>query len=128
MLTKLVGKLYAKLMKRAMRKQKKAKMSETDKQRQEVYTQLKVLYSFVRWLNTKGLKNRKQRKTFWKNVVENQPVIENVLQQLIQKHAPKKEVKVLREGMIKKGGVNPKPSTLRPSQPPKGHNPKKEVK
>ena len=28
------------------------------------------------------------------------------------------------EGMTKKGGLNPKPSTPRPSEPPRGHTPK----
>ena len=30
----------------------------------------------------------------------------------------------LKEGMVKKGGVNSQPSTSRPTQPPKGQQPK----
>lgn len=37
------------------------------------------------------------------------------------KDSNSKEIK-LEEGMIKKGGVNPKPSSERPSEPPKGQS------
>lgn len=31
---------------------------------------------------------------------------------------------IINEGMVKKGGVNPKPSTQRPAEPPKAQSPK----
>jgi hypothetical protein len=33
--------------------------------------------------------------------------------------------KKIQEGVVKKGGQNPKPSTQRPSKPPQGQSPKK---
>lgn len=37
----------------------------------------------------------------------------------------KGSVIIIHEGMVKKGGTNPKPSTPRPSAAPKGQTPKK---
>lgn len=37
-------------------------------------------------------------------------------------------VKKIQEGMVKKGGLNPKPSTPRPAKPPKPQTPKQKSK
>jgi len=37
----------------------------------------------------------------------------------------KSKVKQIDEGMVKKGGLNPKPSTPRPAEPPAAQAPKK---
>jgi len=122
-LSKLYGKLIAKLYQKYMTKANKKKMNEQQKKQQAFYKELKALYNFVDWLNKKGLKNRQQRKTFWKSVQSNKPVIEGVLQDLITQYAPKKKDMIshkpveLQEGKVVKGGVNKAPTTPRPEAP-----------
>jgi hypothetical protein len=43
----------------------------------------------------------------------------------LRKGAVNKNLQKIDEGMVKKGGINPKPSTPRPAEPPKGQTPKK---
>lgn len=102
MFEKVIAKLYQWSMKRAMARHQKKNMTESQKKRQEMYVHLRELYSFVRWLNTKGLGNRHQRKAFWREVREGKPVIENVLNQLLNKYAPKSEEDLKRETEAKK--------------------------
>jgi len=79
---------------RKRNKQIKKHQSQQDKQKMKIYHQLSELYSFVKWLNTKGFQNRKQRKTFWRNVIEGQPVLENSIQNIMNKYYSKsKETK-----------------------------------
>jgi hypothetical protein len=44
----------------------------------------------------------------------------------MRKGAFNKNLKKIEEGMVKKGGTNPKPSAPRPKEPPKGQSPKKQ--
>lgn len=76
-------------LKKKLIKQKKAQAKKVDKDKQIVYEQLRQLYSFVKWLNTKGLPNRHARKSFWRAVYNGQPVIENTINQIIENHKKK---------------------------------------
>jgi hypothetical protein len=71
------------------KKTKKTFTKEQLKKRKEISEKFRSLYHFVNWLNTKGLANRHERKVFWKNVKEGQPVLEKVLLQLIARYETK---------------------------------------
>ena len=89
---KIITNLYVKIIQRKQKKEQTKKLTDQDKQKMVIYKQLKEVYSFVNWLNTKGLKSRKQRKSFWRAVREGRPVIEDTLNNLIQNYAPKLKV------------------------------------
>jgi len=89
---KIITNLYVKIIQRKQKKEQTKKLTDQDKQKMVIYKQLKEVYSFVKWLNTKGLKSRKQRKSFWRAVREGRPVIEDTLNNLIQNYAPKLKV------------------------------------
>ena len=59
--------------------------------RKEISDRFRSLYHFVNWLNTKGLTNRHERKVFWRNVREGQPVLEKVLLQLVERYETKEK-------------------------------------
>lgn len=90
-----------KVIQKKQKKEQKKKLTEQDKQKMAIYKQLKELYSFVRWLNTKGLKTRRIRKSFWRAVKEGQPVIEDTLNNLINQYASKP---IPPAGRVVKGG------------------------
>ncbi len=103
---KVVTKLYMTIMKKKQSKEQKKKLTEQEKQKLVIYKQLKELYSFVNWLNTKGLKNRRERKGFWRAVKEGRPVIEDTLNNLIRQYASKPTLpagRLVKGGEIKKG-------------------------
>lgn len=89
---KIITNLYVKIIQRKQKKEQKKKLTEQEKQKAVLYKQLKELYSFVKWLNTKGLKTRRIRKAFWRAVKEGRPVIENTLNNLIKRYASKPKV------------------------------------
>jgi hypothetical protein len=82
-------------LRRVIKKEQEKKLTEMDKKRMEVYKQLKALYEFVKWLNTKGLPQRQQRKQFWDDVKRGHSVMESVINQVAERYAPKSSVKVI---------------------------------
>jgi len=79
MFDKLIVKLYQWHVKRT-----NAKKQEASKVQQlESIKQLQHLYYFVKWVNTEGIKSRKERKVFWRNVENGQPVLENLIKRII---------------------------------------------
>jgi len=74
-------------MTKQQKKQAKSGLSKKEIQkRKEIAEGFRSLYHFVKWLNTKGLANRRIRKTFWQNVKNGQPVLEKVILQLVEKY------------------------------------------
>ena len=104
---KIITNLYIKIIQRKQKKEQKKKLTEQDKRKAVLYKQLKELYSFIKWLNTKGLKTRRIRKSFWRAVKEGRPVIEDTLNNLIQSYAPKPKAPAGR--LIKGGEIEKKP-------------------
>lgn len=68
------------------KKQEKARLTQTEARRKYFHKQMQELYKFVKWLNTKGIKNRTQRKMFWKSVKNGQPIVEDAIKQIIKKY------------------------------------------
>ena len=85
--------------------QQKKQTNKQDQTTIQVYNNLKQLYTFVKWLNTKGLPNRHERKAFWSKVRNNEPILETTLQNLINNYAKRiNKVKVIKvEDTAKKG-------------------------
>ena len=79
--------------KRQQKKQASKKLTEDQQKKKEMAEGFKRLYHFVKWLNTKGLPNRKVKKMFWRNVREGQPVLEKTIKHLIERYEIKKEIK-----------------------------------
>ena len=98
---KFVEKLYANQVEKKQKAQKKKKLTQEEKQKHKTYDELNRLYQFVKWLNTKGLGNRHQRKAFWRAVMNNQPVLENVIQNIMNQYLTKP---VPPKGKTVKGG------------------------
>jgi len=81
-------------LKRKIAQQQSTKKQKLTKDQQIVYKKMKDLYSFVQWLNTKGLKNRHQRKAFWRAVKDNKPILEETLAKIVINYSEKlKEAK-----------------------------------
>ena len=78
---------------RQQTKQQKKQVKAQDQTTIQVYKNLKQLYHFVKWLNTKGLGNRHQRKAFWSKIKNGEPLLEKTLQNLIKKYAEQVEPK-----------------------------------
>lgn len=76
-------------LRRKMRKQQENKQDKANENIKKIHNQLKELYSFVKWLNTRGLKNRRQKKSFWKAVRDGKPVMEEVMANLIVQYDKK---------------------------------------
>lgn len=95
MLGNILGKIitgsYKWYYNRETKKHQKKKLTEVEKKKVEFYENMQQLYGFVTWLNTKGFVNRHARKTFWRNVVDGQSVLEDIMTDLINKYAPKKK-------------------------------------
>jgi Skp family chaperone for outer membrane proteins len=62
-----------------------------DKKLEEAGNQLKALYEFVKFINEKCLLKRHERKTFWRNVSEGQPLVEKTLLDMLRKYGVKEE-------------------------------------
>ena len=50
---KIITNLYVKIIQRKQKKEQTKKLTDQDKQKMVIYKQLKEVYSFVKWLNTK---------------------------------------------------------------------------
>ena len=81
---KLVTWLYKKHAEKTMKKAQQINKKRKDTEREQVLEQMKQLYGFVIFLN-KHFKNRHERKTFWKSVAGDEPVMEQTIQRLIKR-------------------------------------------
>jgi hypothetical protein len=70
-----------------------SKMTEAEKVRKEAIEKMRDIYGFVQFLHSKVFRNRRERKTFWRNVSEGQPVLEGTIQNIIDKYTESKGVK-----------------------------------
>ena len=108
MLGKIISKLYRWHTSKLISKTKVKKLTEEDKKRRKFVEDMQGLLGFVTWLNTKGLRNRRERKHFWRNVCEGRGVMEDTLQNLVKLYTKKdtKEIdlddRIVTEGEIKK--------------------------
>jgi hypothetical protein len=85
----MIVKLYNWRMKKLQKRQMEKRLTAQEKQQQKFHLQMRELYGFVRWLNQKGLPNRKARKRFYKDLVDNKPILENTIKGLVYRYAPK---------------------------------------
>ena len=92
-LTRFFTNQCSKYLQRQIKNQQKAKAKNVDATQQEVYKQLKDLYNFVKYINTKALPNRHARKSFWARVKKGEPVLEQYLAQIIANYGKKKDEK-----------------------------------
>jgi len=88
MLKKIITWLYQRTIIKERKSQIKKNLSEREKKTQELYNHFKELSDFVRWLNQKALKNRKQRKSFWRDVSQGNRLVEDVIEKLINQYDP----------------------------------------
>jgi hypothetical protein len=72
-----------------------------DKKLEEAGAKLKDLYEFVKLVNEKILRNRHERKTFWRNVEEGRPMVEDTLLNLLRNLGVKEEsIKAIQQAKI----------------------------
>ena len=76
-------------MTRTVKQQQNQQLSEQDKVKRKMYDDLQELYDFVKWLNVKGFRNRRQRKAFWKDVANGKPALEEVIARIMLRYSPK---------------------------------------
>ncbi len=91
MFGKIITSLYKWYYNREMKKHQKKKLTEVEKKKVEFYESMQRLYGFVEWINTKGFTNRHARKSFWRDVMNGQPVLEDMIKDLMTKYAPEKK-------------------------------------
>ena len=84
------------------KKQTETKKKIQDKKLEEASNKLKSLYEFVRFINEKCLRNRHERKTFWRNVSEGQPLVENTIINVLRQMGVKEEsIKAITDAKVK---------------------------
>ena len=117
MFSKIIKKLYSWVIKKEYEKRTK----QQKKERKEFVRLLRELYSFVNWLNA-NFTNRRERKAFWRAVMEGRPVIEKTLENLIKKYEIKdeKEKKIKKKPIPIYKGYQPKGSENEEFELPKG--------
>lgn len=71
------------------KKQNEAKQKLNDEKLKEVYTRLKQLEEFIKFLNEKAFASRHERKAFWRDVLEGKPVIEDTLKRILTRYGVK---------------------------------------
>jgi len=111
MISKIIKKLYAWIVRREYRK----RLKQQEKKQREIYKKLRDLYQFVRWLNA-NFANRREKKAFWRAVMEGRPVLEKTLEDLAKRYEVKKEEK--KKVILK--GYQPKGNENEEFEPPKG--------
>jgi len=85
------------------KKQAEVKKKIQDEKLKEVYTRLKQLEEFIKFLNEKAFANRGERKRFWKDVLEGKPVIEDTLKRILSRYGVKDEtIKELEKRKLEK--------------------------
>jgi len=87
------------------RQNKVAKVAEKkiqDKKLEEATEKLKALYEFVRFINEKCVRNRHERKTFWRNVSEGHPLVEETIVNVLRRMGVKEEsIKAITDAKVK---------------------------
>jgi hypothetical protein len=87
------------------RQKKTAQVAEkkiNDKKLEEAGDKLKALYEFVRFINEKCLRNRHERKIFWRNVSEGHPLVEDTIINVLRKMGVKEEsIKAITDAKVK---------------------------
>jgi len=87
------------------RQNKVAKVAEKkiqDKKLEEATEKLKALYEFVRFINEKCVRNRHERKTFWRNVSEGHPLVEDTIVNVLRRMGVKEEsIKAITDAKVK---------------------------
>ena len=87
------------------RKQKVAQETQKkiqDKKLEEATEKLKALYEFVRFINEKCVRNRHERKTFWRNVSEGRPLVEETIVNVLRRMGVKEEsIKAITDAKVK---------------------------
>ena len=73
-----------------------------DKKLEEATEKLKALYEFVRFINEKCVRNRHERKTFWRNVSEGHPLVEETIVNVLRRMGVKEEsIKAITDAKVK---------------------------
>lgn len=91
MLGKLISKLYKWHTSKLIGKNKVKKLTEEQKKRRKFLEEMQRLLGFVTWLNTQGMRSRRERKMFWRNVAKGETVLEDTLQNLIKLYTKKEK-------------------------------------
>lgn len=79
-----------------------AKKRIEDKKLEEAGDKLKALYEFVRFINEKCVRNRHERKTFWRNVSEGRPLVEETIINVLRRMGVKEDsIKAIEDEKIK---------------------------
>ena len=76
---------------RKQQKAQKVQQEAKDKKLEEAGAKIKALYEFVKLLNTQILRNRNERKGFWRNVSEGRPLVEDTLLNILRRLEVKEE-------------------------------------
>ena len=73
-----------------------------DKKLEEATEKLKALYEFVSFINEKFVRNRHERKTFWRNVSEGHPLVEETIINVLRRMGVKEDsIKAIEDEKIK---------------------------
>jgi len=99
---KFLDKIYKWRVSVHQKRQKNVKLDEKEEKRKEIYKNMRFLYQFVNWLNKEGLPNRSARKAFWHRVSHGEPVLEQTVDNFIEKYKP---IKVEEDSDCKCNGV-----------------------
>jgi len=98
---KFIETLARKYLNRKQKVAQEAKKRIDDKKLEEASDKLKALYEFVRFINEKCVRNRHERKTFWRNVSEGQPLVEETIVNVLRRMGVKEEsIKAITDAKI----------------------------
>lgn len=82
-------------------KAKKEKAKVDDAKLVEAYKNINALYDFCKFLRTTAFKSRDEKKKFWRAVLEEKPVISDILNRMLQAYGVKSEtIKLLEKARI----------------------------
>ena len=99
---KLLDKFCNWYMSRKNKVAKEAQKKIQDEKLKEAGDKLKALYEFVRFINEKCVRNRHERKTFWRNVSEGRPLVEETIINVLRRMGVKEEsIKAIEDEKIK---------------------------
>ena len=85
MIGKMIVGLYTWYASRVKKNYEKTKMTEEQRKQLEFKKKMQELYSFVQWMN-RQFRNRRERKTFWKNVSEGHSALDNTIRNLMTQY------------------------------------------
>lgn len=86
-----------------LQKKQGEKKAVEDQKLVDAYHKLNELYEFVKFLKTKAFTNRTERKRFWKDVLDDKPVVSDILNRMLQAYGVKSEtIKKLEDARIAK--------------------------